>query len=176
MAVAHGGADGHSGFVAGFLHPLGGADHLLAMLAAGFWAVQLGGRAIWLLPSVFVAAMSLGGMAGLAGMDLPLMEVAIFFSAPVFGAMIALGYRLSLSVAISLVGFFALFHGWAHGAEIPQAADAAGYDFGFVLATLALNACGLLLGLLVRGTRCLYAQRYAGGAIICVAFLFSAVH
>lgn len=172
--AAHNGTGVSGGFVAGFLHPLGGLDHLLAMIAVGLWAGQLRGRAYWSLPLAFAAAMSVGGAAGWVGIELLLAEEAILASAMLFGVLVAGDCRPSLFAACVLAGFFALFHGWAHGVEMPPAADVAGYASGFALATLSVIAGGILLGQLLRSTDVVRAH-HAGGAIASVALLLAVV-
>jgi urease accessory protein len=141
-AAAHpGGASG--GLAHGLAHPIGGLDHLLAMLAVGAFAYALGGRARWLVPAAFVVMMAVGGALGMAALGLPLVEVGIALSLVALGGLVAMGQRLPLATAMALVGVFAVFHGQAHGTEMP--ADAAGltYGLGFVAATSLLHAAGL---------------------------------
>lgn len=147
LALAHTGAEGHShGFVSGFLHPVGGLDHILAMVLVGVLAWQLGQRALWLVPAAFVAVMAVGGVLGMAGIELPALEAGIALSIVVLGAMVAFGVRAPVAVAMGLVGLFALFHGQAHGAEMPAAASALGYAAGFMLSTALLHAVGVAAG------------------------------
>jgi len=150
------------GFHDGFLHPLTGMDHLLAMLAVGLWASQQRGRAMWLIPLTFVGVMALGGALGLAGAYVPGAEWGITASVLVLGGLIATMKRFHPSLAMLLVGFFALFHGYAHGREMPSAAGAWEFSLGFVSATILLHALGLSLGLTVRNQR---ALRWAGATI-----------
>ncbi len=147
-ALAHTGAGAHGhGFTSGFLHPLGGLDHLLAMIAVGLFAAHLGGRALWLVPLAFVALMALGGAAGFAGVALPFVELAIALSVVVFGLLVAFRTRLPLAAAMTLVGIFAIFHGHAHGAELPAGQSALTYAAGFLIATALLHAAGIAIGL-----------------------------
>lgn len=146
-AHAHTGGGGHGGFAYGFMHPIGGLDHVLAMLMVGVLAAQIGGRAMWLLPLSFVGVMVLGGLLGAMGAALPLVELGIALSVLVLGAMVAFGFKLAVTVAMGLVGFFAVFHGFAHGAEMPASASGLTYGVGFVLGTGLLNALGLATGL-----------------------------
>jgi urease accessory protein len=142
--LAHEG--GHaSGFVAGLGHPVGGTDHLLAMVAVGLWAAMLGGRAIWALPLAFVGAMLAGGAAGFLGLPLPGVEPMIMASVVLLGVAAALLLRVPVAVAAVGVAAFGLFHGHAHGAEAGGSGFAA-YAAGFALATLALHGAGLALG------------------------------
>jgi urease accessory protein len=145
-AAAHTfGADG-AGFAAGLGHPLFGLDHLLAMVAVGVWAAQLGGRATWQVPAAFVYALVLGAALALAGLPLPAVEPGIMASVLALGLLIAFAVRLPAPSGMALAALFALFHGHAHGAEIPAAADPLLYGAGFVLATVALHAAGIALG------------------------------
>lgn len=135
-----------SGFVHGFFHPLSGIDHILAFLMVGVFAWQLGGRAIWLVPATFIAVLALGASLGMAGINLPLVETGIAYSVIILGAIIALGIKAPIMAAAGLAGLFAIFHGYAHGAEMPQSAGALTYAAGFMLASAALNIAGISLG------------------------------
>lgn len=146
LALAHPGFDHAHGAAAGFVHPLGGLDHLLAMLGVGLWASQLGGRAIWALPLGFMAALALGGALGMAGAPLPLVEPGVLGSLVVVGLAVALAWRVGAAVGFALVAAFAVFHGHAHGAEMPAGASAFGYAAGFLVATGLLHAAGIGLG------------------------------
>jgi urease accessory protein len=148
-ALAHTGAGSASGFVHGFAHPVGGLDHILAMVTVGLLAWQLGGRALWLVPSAFVAAMALGGWLGLMGIALPHVEIGIALSVVVLGAIVALGIKTPLAITMGLAALFAIFHGHAHGSELPHGAAAAAYAAGFLLATALLHANGIALGFLI---------------------------
>ncbi len=148
-AFAHTGiGDGH-GFVHGFAHPLAGLDHVLAMVTVGLFAWQLGWRAVWLVPLSFVLAMAVGGALGMTGIPLPFVEFAIAASVIVLGAIVAAGARAPVALAMGLVGVFAIFHGHAHGTEMPLDTLGAVYAAGFVLATALLHASGLALGALI---------------------------
>lgn len=145
LAVAHpGGAP--DGFASGFAHPWSGMDHLLAMLSVGIWARQQGGKAVWAIPCAFVAAMVIGGVMGLKGVPVPAVEQGIAASVLALGLMVAMAMRLPTSVGMVLVAVFAVFHGHAHGAEMPLADDAVGYACGFTLATALLHVVGIGLG------------------------------
>jgi urease accessory protein len=137
------GAHGGNGFAAGFIHPLMGLDHMLAMLGVGLWAAQLGNRAIWLVPGAFVAVMVGGAALALSGASLPMVEFGIGGSVLVIGALIAFGARMPVVLAMGLAGAFALFHGHAHGTELPGFAHPAAYGAGFVAATALLHAAGI---------------------------------
>jgi urease accessory protein len=154
------------GFSNGFVHPLSGLDHLAAMIAVGLWAVQLGGRALWLLPSFFVSVMCLGGLIGVWGAALPLVEPAILGSVIVLGLLIAFTAKLPLAASLVVVGVFALFHGHAHGTEMPAAAAGFAYGVGFVIATAMLHLVGVRFGVTARRSLSSgQALPYVGGAI-----------
>jgi urease accessory protein len=170
-ALAHTGADGVSGLAAGFSHPVGGLDHVLAMVAVGILAAQLGGRAVWLVPAAFVATMAVGGLLGVAGVAVPFVEQGIAGSVVILGFVIALGWRMPAAAAMAMAGALAVFHGHAHGAEMPVDASGLAYGAGFALATALLHAAGVGLGL---GARKIgdavapVAVRIAGGAIAAI--------
>jgi urease accessory protein len=170
-------ADLSGGFLTGFLHPLLGWDHVVAMVAVGLWGAFLGRPAIWVLPVVFPLVMAFGGVLGLLGVPLPGVEVGIAVSAIVLGAMVALAARPPLAVAAALVGAFAIFHGHAHGTELPAAANPLAFSLGFVIATGLLHACGIAFGALVRWPQGRIAVRASGGLIglVGVGFLVAAV-
>ena len=168
-AFAHTGVGAHShGFAAGFLHPLMGLDHMLAMLGVGVWAAQLGKRATWLVPAAFVAVMIAGAGLALAGAPLPMVEFGIAGSVLVIGALIAFGTRLPVGMAMGLVGLFALFHGHAHGTELPGFAHPAPYGAGFVAATALLHVAGVGIALAVRKHAARLPFRMAGAAMALV--------
>jgi urease accessory protein len=160
------------GFQDGFLHPLTGWDHLLAMIAVGLWAAQHRGRAMWLIPLSFVSVMVLGGMLGLAGVSLPGVELAIAISVLALGALVATMTRFTPSLSMAVVGLFALFHGYAHGHEMPAVAGALPFSMGFVLATALLHGLGIAAGLgFQKQPRVL---RWAGAAIAASSICFFA--
>lgn len=165
FVFAHTGVGHTHGFANGFAHPIGGLDHLLAMVAVGIWAAQLGGRARLRLPATFVGVMILGGALGFAGIALPAVELGIVVSVLALGVLIAGAFRPAPVLSMAVVGVFAVFHGHAHGAEMPPEAGAALYTLGFALATGLLHGGGILLGIGLR--RALHARgvRYAGGAL-----------
>ena len=148
-AHAHTGIGGTQGFAQGFAHPAGGIDHVLVMVAAGLFAAHLGGRALWLVPLSFVAMMAAGGVLGAAGVGLPLVETGIALSVVVLGIAVAGRLHVPTAAAMGLVGCFALFHGQAHGAELPDTVSGLAYGAGFLLATGCLHAVGVGLGLAV---------------------------
>ena len=147
LAFAHTGVGSVAGFAAGFVHPLGGIDHLVVMIAVGIYAAQLGGRALWAVPASFVALMAVGGALGAAGIGLPFVEIMIALSIVALGIVIAFRIDMPIVAAAALVGAFAIFHGHAHGAEMPETASGLGYGIGFVVATTMLHAVGIGLGL-----------------------------
>ena len=146
-AFAHVGLGQVEPFSTGFFHPLGGIDHVLAMVAVGLYAARLGGSALWLLPLAFVGTMIVGGIVGYTGVPLPLVEAGIGLSVVVMGLAIALGVKLPTVAAMALVGLFALFHGHAHGSEGAELAQFLTYAIGFVIATALLHMAGIALGL-----------------------------
>ncbi|MDA0218330.1 MAG: HupE/UreJ family protein [Proteobacteria bacterium] len=146
-AFAHTGVGPHGGLAAGFTHPLLGLDHLLAMIAVGLFAAARGGKALWLVPLAFVAMMAGGGALAMAGIQVPMVELGIALSVVVLGAAVALRLSLPVAGAMALVGAFALFHGHAHGAEIPAGASALTYAAGFVAATAMLHGIGIAIGM-----------------------------
>jgi urease accessory protein len=163
-AFAHTGHDGGSGFMHGFLHPVGGLDHVLAMVLVGLIAAAMGARALWALPAAFVAMMAAGGLAGMAGLPLPGLEAGIALSVIVLGAMLAIARFPTVAVAVALTGAFAVFHGFAHGAEMPANASGASYAAGFILATALLHATGILGGLALDRFGGRMMARFAGAA------------
>ena len=142
-ALAHAGHGDTAGMLHGFMHPIGGLDHVLAMVAVGVFAFVLGGRALWLVPLSFVGMMAVGFALGLAGNGLPFVELGIALSSIVIGAAAALGRSMPVAAAMSLVGVFAIFHGHAHGAEMPAGAAGFEYAVGFLLATGLLHLAGI---------------------------------
>ena len=146
-AFAHPGLGHVHGYLDGLSHPLSGLDHILAMIAVGLLAARIGGRALWLVPSAFIAMMALGGAIGMAGLALPYVEIAIAASVLVLGLATIFSASLPLTAAAALAGFFAIFHGQAHGIEMPAAASALTYGLGFITATLLLHTVGIGLGL-----------------------------
>jgi urease accessory protein len=149
-ALAHDQVGVAGGLTSGFLHPLTGADHMIAMVAVGIWGAQLGMPAIWVLPVTFPLVMALGGVMGVLQWPLPLQEPVIALSALVLGLVVALRLRMPFGAAAVIVAVFAIFHGYAHGAELPHAANPLAYGIGFVVATGLLHLCGISIGLLLR--------------------------
>jgi urease accessory protein len=171
-ALAHEISGKAGGFASGFTHPILGPDHIVAMIAVGLWGTQLGKPAIWLLPVTFPIVMAFGGVLGVRGMPLPGVEYGIALSGVTMGLLIAVASRPPLWIACTIVGIFAIFHGHAHGAELPRAASPIWYGIGFVLATGMLHLTGIALGLLehVKGGRLLV--RGCGAAIGCAGVVF----
>lgn len=163
-AWAHTGLGDAGGFLHGALHPFGGLDHVLAMVAVGVFAACLGGRALLLVPASFVAMMAVGGALGMSGFELPFVEAGIAASVVVLGLVVAFGWNTPLAVAMALAGFFAIFHGYAHGAEMPATSSSLTYALGFMLATALLHLAGIGLGIATVGARSHLARRIAGGA------------
>ena len=156
------------GFLSGLSHPIGGLDHITAMFAVGVWGFFLGRPAIWILPIVFPLVMAFGGVLGLLGIQVPMIEPGIAASSIVLGLLIAFAIKAPLWVAAVIVGAFAIFHGYAHGAELPEAANPLAYSLGFVIATGLLHLAGIAFGELARFSWGHYVVR-AGGALIALA-------
>ncbi|BBE71078.1 HupE/UreJ family protein [Oharaeibacter diazotrophicus] len=174
-ALAHVGvgAHDHAGLAAGFLHPVSGLDHVAAMVAVGLWAATLGGRAMLAVPAAFVGVLSLGAVLGVAGVALPAVEPMIAASVVVLGLLTAFAVRVPAAAAAALVGFLGLFHGYAHGAEMPEMASPALYGLGFVTATVLLHAAGLGLGLVLPRLS-LVAARGLGAVVAAIGVMLVA--
>lgn len=168
LALAHAEEGVAGGFVTGVLHPLVGFDHLVAMVAVGLWGAQLRAPAIWLLPVTFPMVMAAGALLGVAGMPLPGVEVGIACSAVVLGIMVAFDIRPKLWIATAIVGAFAIFHGHAHGTEVPNAVNPLAYGVGFVVSTGCLHLAGILIGLLIRWPAGVQVVRASGGLVAIV--------
>ncbi len=177
LAHAHPGHDGHDfgwDFNTGFTHPLLGWDHLAAMLAVGLWAAQLGGRARWLVPAAFVSVMALGAALAQSGVAIPGSEQVIAASVLVLGLLIATAAKLPTGAGMVLVGLFAAFHGFAHGAEMPATSGGLIYSVGFIAATALIHAAGVGLGSLATARQSEKLTRTAGWAIAaCGVALFA---
>lgn len=172
-AMAH--IEGHGlagGFTSGFVHPLAGLDHVVAMIAVGLWGAFLGQPAVWLLPVVFPLVMAFGGVLGAAGVPVPSVEIGIALSAVVLGLMVAGAQRPPLWIAAILVGAFAIFHGHAHGTELPANTSALAYSAGFVVATGLLHLAGIALSLLKHWPAGEWIVRAGGAAISLAGFYF----
>ena len=168
-AWAHIGVASTSGFSHGLLHPIGGLDHVLAMVAVGMFAANLGGRALWAVPATFVAIMAVGGFLGIQHVGLPHVEIGIALSVVILGLVVALQVQWPVAAAMALVGVFAVFHGHAHGSEMPLDALGASYAAGFMIATALLHALGIAIGIGSQSIDTLYRHRAAqvgGGAMV----------
>jgi urease accessory protein len=161
-----------AGFLTGLQHPWSGLDHVLAMIAVGLWGAQLGSPALWVLPIAFPMMMAMGAMMGLMGIPVPGVEVGIALSAIVLGTMILAEVRLKLAVAIAIVGIFAIFHGHAHGTELPAGQSGLMYSMGFVIATGCLHGVGVALGLVHRLSLGRLAIRGTGTFIAAMGVFF----
>ena len=170
VAFAHTGVGDTSGFVHGFGHPISGLDHILAMVMVGIFAWQLGGRALWLVPTTFVLIMAVGGALGIAGIGVPFVEIGIALSVVVLGAIVAFNVKAPVAAAMGLVGLFAIFHGHAHGAEIPEDAGGVAYAAGFMIATALLHLAGITAGFLIGR-----AGEHYGSLVVRVAGGFATV-
>lgn len=165
QATAHDGSGLAGGFTSGFLHPLSGLDHALAMVAVGLWGAILGRPLIVSLPTVFPIMMAVGGAAGMAGLPMPPVELGIAVSVVTLGLLVMLTVRARILLACAIVAIFALFHGYAHGLELPSSADPVGYSVGFVLCTGLLHVLGIAIGAIKTLPNGTLALRAAGGAI-----------
>jgi urease accessory protein len=172
MAWAHIEGGQAAGFLIGIQHPWSGIDHVLAMIAVGLWGAQLGLPALWLLPIAFPMMMALGAMMGLLGLPVPGVEIGIALSALILGIMIWVEVRPKMVLAVVLVGVFAIFHGHAHGTELPAGQSGLLYSMGFVIATGVLHGVGIALGFLkdLRGGR--FYLRVAGAFIAAMGVFF----
>ncbi|MCU0831141.1 MAG: HupE/UreJ family protein [Rhizobiaceae bacterium] len=172
-ALAHTGHADTGGFVHGFLHPVGGLDHVLAMVMVGLLAAAMGGRALVALPVVFVSMMAVGGLAGMSGMALPGLEAGIALSVVVLGSFLAFPATSAALAAVALTGAFAVFHGFAHGAEMPVDTSGAAYAAGFLIATAILHGVGIAAGVTLNrfGGRMVSRAAGAAGALAGVALL-----
>ena len=172
LAWAHAESGRASGFLAGLHHPVSGLDHVLAMVSVGLWGAQLGAPAVWLLPVTFPMVMAFGGMLGLVGVPLPGVEVGIALSGILLGFAVLAEWRPPLWVAAVVVGFFAVFHGHAHGTELPQGASGLLYSMGFVIATGSLHACGIGIGAIHRWGWGRVVLRAAGALVALAGCVF----
>jgi urease accessory protein len=171
-AHAHAGHGVAGGLMSGLAHPLLGWDHLVAMLAVGLWGAFLRAPAIWLLPVIFPLIMAFGGALGVIGVPLPAVEIGIALSGVVLGLLIAFAIRMPLVAAVLMVAVFALWHGHAHGTELPAAADPFAYAVGFVIATGLLHLAGIAFGSLIRWPAGAWAVRAGGLAVSAVGAVF----
>lgn len=171
-AHAHVGRGQAAGLLTGLMHPISGLDHVLAMIAVGLWGAQLGNPAIWLLPVTFPMVMAFGGMLGLMGLPIPGVEIGIAVSALLLGMAVLTEFRPSMVLAAVLVGFFAIFHGHAHGTELPAGQSGLLYSMGFVAATGSLHAVGIAIGLMHRWPWGRVALRIAGACVAVSGIFF----
>jgi urease accessory protein len=146
IASAHTGIGDHSGFSHGLMHPIGGLDHILAMIAVGLWAAQMGGKALWMVPGAFMVTMAASSVLGHFGLPLPGIEQGILASDFILGLLLLFAARLPLVMSVGIVGMMAIFHGYAHGAEMPETALGLTYGLGFIISTAALHLVGIGIG------------------------------
>jgi urease accessory protein len=172
LAFAHAPEGAGGGFLTGFLHPILGFDHLIAMVAVGLWGAFLGDRALWILPIVFPSIMAVGAALGIVGLEIPLVEFVIALSGVVLGALIALRLKVPLAIAMVLVGIFAIFHGYAHGTEMPGQISAITYGAGFVIGTGLLHLAGIAIGFATRLPRGELLVRGCGGVISVIGLTY----
>ena len=170
-ALAHVGDHSHMTFAEGLSHPFTGVDHMLAMVAVGLWASQLGRRAMVLLPLLFPAVMAIGATIGVSGPDMPWVEIGIAASVLVLGAAVAFALRPSLAVSAALIAVFALLHGYSHGVELPASVSGLTFGIGFVAATLVLHTIGIAIGLAANRVPVRHMAQVAGGAIAAAGVL-----
>ena len=173
-ASAHSGAALSGGFLAGFVHPFSGPDHLLAMVAVGLWGAFLGRPLLIILPIVFPTVMALGGALGMVGAPMLPVELGIAVSVIALGASVASGWRAPVWLASAMIAVFAIFHGYAHGSELPSMADPVAFSLGFVLATGTLHVVGIAFGLLADGKRGRAVVRCGGGLIVVAGWYYLA--
>jgi urease accessory protein len=172
LVFAHAPEGAGGGFLTGFLHPIMGFDHLVAMVAVGLWGAFLGDRALWILPIVFPSIMAVGAALGIVGLEIPLVEFVIALSGVVLGALIALRFKAPLAIAMVLVGIFAIFHGYAHGTEMPGQISAITYGAGFVIGTGLLHLAGIAIGFATRLPRGELLVRGCGGVISVIGLTY----
>ncbi|MER8930550.1 HupE/UreJ family protein [Mesorhizobium sp. M0859] len=175
IASPHTGVGDSSGFLHGIGHPICGVDHTLAMVMVGVFAYQLGGRALWLVPTMFVLMMALGGALGVSGVSLPHAELVIALSVIVLGGIVALKVKAPVAIATGVVGSFAIFHGHVHGAEMPENASGFAYAAGFMIATALLHAAGIAVSYHIEKVSERYSRvvmQYTGGIAALAGFGF----
>jgi urease accessory protein len=174
LALAHPGHEHTTSFMSGFMHPMGGFDHLLAMLAIGLWAASLGGRALWAIPTAFVGTMLVGGGLAVAGVQVPFIEQGIILSVILMGALLVGAARFPVAICAGIAGLFAVFHGAAHGLEMPLNANGAEYVLGFAVATALLHLVGIGFGAVIARFQAPIITRVTG-SLIAIAGLFLAL-
>ena len=172
LVFAHAPEGAGGRFLTGFLHPIMGFDHLVAMVAVGLWGAFLGDRALWILPIVFPSIMAVGAALGIVGLEIPLVEFVIALSGVVLGALIALRFKAPLAIAMVLVGIFSIFHGYAHGTEMPGQISAITYGAGFVIGTGLLHLAGIAIGFATRLPRGELLVRGCGGVISVIGLTY----
>jgi urease accessory protein len=162
------------GFLAGLVHPVLGYDHFLAMLSVGILSAQIGGKAIWTVPATFVGVMAIGGALGLVGSGFQFVELGIAFSLIILGIVIAAERKLAIGIAMTAVGIFATFHGYAHGSEVPTTAQPVLYALGFLTGTALIHILGVVIGDIARHYEHGKLVLRGGGAIVaCIGILFA---
>ena len=179
VAQAHTGVGDTNGFWHGLEHPIGGLDHILAMVAVGLWAAQIGGRAIWIVPSAFVLSMSASSVLGHLGVPLPGIEQGILASDFILGLLILFAARFPLAISATIVGILAIFHGYAHGAEMPSTASGLTYGIGFIISTIGLHLAGIGSGRLIERCQSGFQERLfriGGGTVVLGAIYVLANH
>ncbi len=179
LASAHTGVGDTSGYWHGLTHPISGLDHILAMVAVGLWAAQMGGKALWMVPSAFLLAMSASSAIGHFGLPLPGVEQGILASDFILGLLLLFAARLPLALSTGIVGILAVFHGYAHGAEMPETASGLAYGFGFIISTALLHLTGMGVGLAIDRYQPKLQQllfRIGGGAVVVGAVYVLATH
>ena len=174
LALAHPGHEHTTSFISGFMHRMGGLDHLLAMLAIGLWAASLGGRALWAVPAAFIGTMLVGGGLAVAGVQVPFIEQGIVLSVILMGALLVGAARFPVTICAGIAGLFAVFHGAAHGLEMPLNANGAEYALGFAAATALLHLVGIGFGAAIARFQAPIITRVTG-SLIAVAGLFLAL-
>ncbi len=169
VAQAHTGVGDTNGFWHGLEHPISGLDHILAMVAVGLWAAQIGGRAIWIVPTAFVLSMSASSILGQLGLPLPGIEQGILASDFILGLLILFAARFPIAISATIVGILAIFHGYAHGAEMPSTVSGLTYGIGFIIATAGLHLSGIVSGLAIERYQPAFQDRLfrlGGGAVL----------
>ena len=172
MAFGHLPGSGGGGFLTGFLHPIVGIDHLIAMVAVGLWGAFLGERALWISPIVFPSIMAAGAVIGISGFEIPLVESVIALSGLTLGTFIMCRFRAPLMIAVILIGSFAIFHGYAHGVEMPNQVSAITYGAGFVVGTGLLHWAGIVVGFAAKFPRGELIVRGCGGVVSLIGLTY----
>ncbi|CAK0765801.1 Protein HupE [Gammaproteobacteria bacterium] len=168
LAFAHTGVGETTGFSSGFIHPMGGVDHLLAMVAVGLWAAQMGGRAILVVPGTFITLMIVGALVAILDIPAIYVEEGIIGSVLILGVLIAAAFKFSIVTSACIVGVFALFHGYSHGTEMPLTIGMFSYSIGFASSTALLHTVGIIIGLITQKMNIARSVRFVGGGIALV--------